>query len=53
MSTQIQPHVLLGPTDWLKLRYGAMKGADDDTVSEEIGVAIREENRENLNKGIH
>jgi len=40
VSIQIQPHDVVGATDWLKLRAGAMKGADADTVTEGVGVAI-------------
>jgi hypothetical protein len=32
-STQIQPHDVVGATDWLKLKAVAMKGADADTVT--------------------
>jgi len=39
-------------TDWLKLRAGATKGADADTVPKVVGVAIRAENRGNLSRGI-
>ena len=52
MSSHIQLHDVVGATHWLKLRAGAMKGADDDTVSEGIGVDIRKENSGNLNRGI-
>jgi len=40
VSIQIQPHDVVGANDWLKLRAGAMKGADADTVTEGVGVAI-------------
>jgi len=52
VSTQIQPHDVVGATDWLKLKAGATKGSDADTVTEGVGVAIREENRGNLSRGI-
>ena len=52
VSSQIQPHDVVGATDWLKLRAGATKGADADTVTEGVGVAIRAENRGNLSRGI-
>ena len=33
MSSRIQPHDVAGATDWLKLRAGATKGADAETVT--------------------
>jgi len=45
VSRPIQPHDVVKATDWLKIRAEAMKGADADTVTEGVGVAIRAENR--------
>ena len=33
MSSQIQPHDVVGATHWPKLRAGARKGADAETVT--------------------
>jgi hypothetical protein len=52
MSIQIRPHDVVGATHRLKLRAEARKGADAETVTEGVGVAIRAENRGNLSRGI-
>jgi hypothetical protein len=33
VSSQIQPHDVVGTTHWLKLSAGAKKGADAETVT--------------------
>ena len=52
MSSQIQPHDVVGATHWLKLRAGARKGADAETVTGGLDLARRAENRGNLGKAI-
>ena len=52
VSSQIQPHDVVGATDWLKLRAEAMKGADADTVTGGLDLAIRAENRGHLGRPI-
>ena len=52
MSSQIQPHDVVGATHWLKLRAGARKGADTETVTGGLDLARRAENRKNLGKVI-
>ncbi len=48
MSSQIQPHDVVGATLWLKLRAGAMKGVDAETLTGGLDLAVRAESRENL-----
>ena len=44
--------MLLGATHWLKLRAGARKGADAETVTGGLDLARRAGNRRNLGKAI-
>jgi len=52
VSSQIQPHAVVGTTHWSKLRAGARKGADAETVTGVLDLARRAENRGNLGKSI-
>jgi hypothetical protein len=60
VSNQIQPHDVVGATDWLKLRAyppalwraGATKGAGAETVTGGLDLAIRAENRGHLGSPI-
>ena len=52
VSIQIRPHDVVGVTHWLKLRVGARKGADAETVTGGLDLARKAENRGNLGKAI-
>ena len=52
VSSKIHPHDVVGATLWLKLRAGAMKGADAETVTGGLDLARRAENRGNLRRSI-
>jgi hypothetical protein len=52
VSSQIQPHDVVGAIHWLKLKAGARKGADAETVTGGLDLARRSENRGNLGKAI-
>ncbi len=52
VSSQIQPHDVVGAAHWLKLRAGARKGADAETVPGGLKLARRAENRGNLGRAI-
>jgi hypothetical protein len=51
VSSQIQPHDVVGATLWLKLRAGAMKGVDAETLTGGLDLARRAENRRPLDTG--
>ena len=48
MSSQIQPHDVVGATHRLKLRAGARKGADAEMVTGGLDLARRAKNRRPL-----
>ena len=52
MSSQIQPHDVVGATHWLQLKAGAMKGADAEMVTGGLDLARRAENRGILGRSI-
>jgi len=52
VSSQIRSHDVVGVSYGLKLRTGAMKGADAETLTGGLDLARRAENRGNLkNRG--
>ena len=52
MSSQIQPHDVVGATHWIELKAGARKGADVETVTGGLDLARRAENPRNLGRAI-
>ena len=52
MSSQIQPHDVVGATHWLELKAGARKGADAAKVPEGLDFARGAGNRGNLGRAI-
>ena len=48
VSSQIQPHDVVGATHWLELKAWARKSAGAETVTGGLDLARRAENRGNL-----
>ena len=52
VSSQIQPHDVVGATHWLELKAGARIGEGAETVTGGLDLVRRAENRGNLGRSI-